>query len=234
MESQTSSIVLDRQSLMKEHQGLVHNIAWQIHQKLRSRRIELEDLVAYGQLGLAQAAERFDPGRDNQFTTFAYHRIRGAVFDGLKKLRWFNAADYHASRYESVAHEVMETERDEATGLAANAAHWFTDVSARLAVVYLASGLEGDGDRAAPQLEDRDAVMPEEHAAMGEMRCLLRERMAELPGRLRDLVQYTYFEGMSIKAAGERLGISKSYASRLHDKALRLLAQALRVGEVVS
>ena len=48
----------------------------------------------------------------------------------------------------------------------------------------------------------------------------------------RQLVQATYFEGCTLKEAGERLGISKAWASRLHARALDQLARALKRSHV--
>lgn len=45
---------------------------------------DLEDLVQHGTLGLIDAANRFDPGRENRFRTYAEFRIRGAILDGLR------------------------------------------------------------------------------------------------------------------------------------------------------
>src|SRR4051794_21525343 len=44
-----------------------------------------DDLYSLGLTGLMQAADRFDPARGASFATYAYHRIRGAVLDGLRR-----------------------------------------------------------------------------------------------------------------------------------------------------
>jgi len=84
------------------HQGLVRAIAWQIHQKVRSR-VDLEDLVAYGCIGLLQSIDAFDAVNGRKFVTYAWHRIRGAVLDGLNDMSWFNRADYERGVYQTAA-----------------------------------------------------------------------------------------------------------------------------------
>ena len=59
---------IERQQLMTSCQGLVRSIAWKIHQRLPAH-VDLEDLVSYGQIGLAEAARDFDSGRGGQFST---------------------------------------------------------------------------------------------------------------------------------------------------------------------
>jgi len=82
------------------HQGLVRAIAWQIHQKVRSR-VDLEDLVAYGCIGLLQSVDAFDAVNGRKFVTYAWHRIRGAVLDGLNEAAWFNRAHYERGVYQT-------------------------------------------------------------------------------------------------------------------------------------
>lgn len=72
---------------IEQCQGLVRSLAVRIHRKLPAC-IELDDLIAYGELGLLEAAQSFDPRRGCQFSTFAYYRIRGAIYDGAAKMGW--------------------------------------------------------------------------------------------------------------------------------------------------
>src|SRR5687767_6547340 len=99
----------NQQQLIVSCQGLVRSIAWKIRCKL-PKHVDLEDLVSYGQLGLAEAARDYDPSRGSQFTTFAYYRVRGAILDGLSKMGWFNRSDYHQGRYEQMANDVLGLE----------------------------------------------------------------------------------------------------------------------------
>src|SRR3954471_9226967 len=50
--------------------------------------VEEGDLVSYGLLGLMNAIERYDPGRDIKFETYAINRIKGAIIDELRSLDW--------------------------------------------------------------------------------------------------------------------------------------------------
>ncbi len=44
-----------------------------------------QDLIQEGMLALICAVDRFDPGRDLRFTTYAYHRIRGQMINLLDR-----------------------------------------------------------------------------------------------------------------------------------------------------
>jgi RNA polymerase sigma factor for flagellar operon FliA len=49
-----------------------------------------------------------------------------------------------------------------------------------------------------------------------------------LPNIEEKLIRLVYFEGATLQEAGDSLGISKSWASRLHTRALEHLASSLR------
>jgi RNA polymerase sigma factor (sigma-70 family) len=48
------------------------------------KRIPLDDLKQYGALGLVRAAAIFDASLGFKFKTYADHRIRGAIMDGIR------------------------------------------------------------------------------------------------------------------------------------------------------
>lgn len=47
--------------------------------------VEINELINDGVLGLYTALERYDPSRHVGFSTYAGHRIRGAMLDGLRR-----------------------------------------------------------------------------------------------------------------------------------------------------
>jgi len=73
----------DRDRLVEQHMHLVHSIAAKLQRRL-GKTMEPGDLVAYGTQGLLEAAKKYDPKHGAAFGTFAYYRIRGAMFDGMR------------------------------------------------------------------------------------------------------------------------------------------------------
>ncbi|HEU0169586.1 MAG TPA: sigma-70 family RNA polymerase sigma factor, partial [Chloroflexota bacterium] len=47
-----------------------------------------EDIISYGVVGLIDAIERYEAGRNVKFSTYAIARIRGAIIDELRSLDW--------------------------------------------------------------------------------------------------------------------------------------------------
>jgi len=71
---------------------------------------------------------------------------------------------------------------------------------------------------------------PEEVLLKNESVTRLLQALPSLSPRQRVLVRGFYFDGRSIDAMAQELGISKSWASRLHTNALRALREALDAG----
>lgn len=215
------------QSLIAEGQGLVRSLAVRISHNIPFR-MDLDDLVAYGQLGLAEAAHDFDPDEGCQFTTFAYYRIRGAIYDGLAKMSWTNRARYNKLRYQRMADEALRQSQDESSrseDSLSDDATWFRNTTRQLGVVYLASHLGDENEES--QFVDRSEPPPAVVASQ-EIAEKLRRLVETLPHAERSILRNVYFEGTTLQEAADRAGVSKSWASRLHAKGLEQLARSLR------
>src|SRR5258708_5017524 len=92
----------DRQKLVDANVPFVRSIAGKIREQL-PREIEFDDLYNYGMQGLLEAAERYDPRHGVTFQTFAYYRVRGAMFDGLRNMGWLPRHEYQRLRFEERA-----------------------------------------------------------------------------------------------------------------------------------
>jgi len=220
------------EDLIFAHQGLVRAIARGIHRSFPSY-IELDDLIGYGQLGLAQAARDFDPDRGIQFSTFAYYRIRGAILDGANQMNWLRRTTRAGDAYDRMSGDVLATDAaDSAAGTGTKQDPvWLADVGGKLGMVFLLSQA-GDESEQRTEVADQNAEMPLECLLDEELKRALRGLIDELPDDARRLVRSAYFEGKTLKEAGEELGISKAWASRLHARSLDQLARGLRRAHV--
>ncbi|TVS13400.1 MAG: sigma-70 family RNA polymerase sigma factor [Planctomycetaceae bacterium] len=70
--------------LILEHLSYVRHVVGRIGVGLPAA-CDREDLESAGMVGLIEAARQFDPGRGVPFSAFALPRIRGAVFDELRR-----------------------------------------------------------------------------------------------------------------------------------------------------
>jgi len=218
----------DRDRLVEQHLSLVQAIAAKLKRTL-GRTIDLEDLVAYGQKGLVEAAQRFDPTQGASFTTFAYYRVRGAMLDGLRTMGWYSRADYARYRAEERANEYLQNqaERDTAakqagpTADASSALESIAEILGGVAAIHLTS-LE-----AAASVADEKLPPPDADLQRVQDQARVREALKTLPEKERALMEMYYFGGKNLGEAAAVLGLSKSWACRLHARAVDLLRAAL-------
>jgi RNA polymerase sigma factor for flagellar operon FliA len=207
-------------NLMASYLGLVRALAWRIHQQL-PRSVELEDLVGYGCVGLAEAARSYNPKLGHKFSTFAFYRIRGAIFDGLSQMHWFRREKFEAREYqESDQPDGLAASEVEST-IAANSA-WFRQAADRLERSFGTTG-----SAAIAEAVDR-AEGAETSAMQRELAGRVRQMVDALPKAAAELFKATYYEGLTLKDAAARQGRDKSWASRLHARVLRQMEISLK------
>jgi len=214
---------------IEENQGLVISLAKSIHRKLPPQ-IGMDDLIAYGQLGLAEAAKSYQDGKGASFSTFAYYRIRGAIHDGISKMSWNSHAAKVQARYQQQAAETLEASAEEGSSRSSSQhdnARWLGQLTEKLAVVYLASHGEETQD-AIQAVADARVERPDEQLANREVQVLLRKLLEQLVPEEQELIRMKYYEGLNLNEAATRLGKSKSWASRMHQSILDRLARALK------
>ena len=225
-----SKEVLER---FHSHMDLVELIARQLAREL-GRTAELDDLRAMGHQGLLEAARRFDEGRGVTFRRFANYRVRGAMLDGVRKSAPLPRRAHARIRALEAALLVAETTaEDAASGVLG------IDRRAReRAEVDRTFGGYGDGHGGRPSWRRRPlgdegepsavdtTLSPEEAVAEAELRKMVIDALEELPAEERELVRRHYLEGERFDHVAASLGLSKSWGSRLHTRAVARLTEA--------
>lgn len=216
-----------RARLVEEHVRLAFKAAHLVYPRVRAH-VAFEDVVSLAKTGLAEAAQRYDPDMGASFSTFAWYRVYGAVIDGLRRAaslprrEWARlvalrgAADYLEQR-----NERERGARDAPEQTSAEALAVIRDALNAIKVIYMTSletlreATEFDPPAPDPTAEERI-----DSERMGRR---LRIALRRLPDKERDLMTKHYFEGKNLDEAGTELGISKSWASRLHARAVEKL-----------
>jgi RNA polymerase sigma factor for flagellar operon FliA len=225
-----------RRRLVEEHLPMVRAIAVQVRRQL-SERLELDELVGYGSTGLLEAAGRFDPVHGVKFATFAWHRVRGAIYDGLREMGHLKRGDYARLQVATRAAEVLENLAERELGAAqaggpAAAPSVEDDLRAlhealsNVTATYVAS-LEALAEQGAEFAAEEAPLDDALDARQAPAR--VRAVLGSLPEKERHFIEKHYFEGKTLLEAGAELGLSKSWASRLHARAVELLRDRLKV-----
>jgi RNA polymerase sigma factor FliA len=220
-----------RAEVLQKYGPYVRSLAAQVRKQFNAM-LEMDELVSYGQVGLLEAAERFDPKVGANFLTFAHYRIKGAIFDGLRKMGVLKGAEARSAAVSERANSYMGSLSDQDHGSNRRGSHDddVRDISSAvqgLAMVF-ATSLEGTEGL---QLSD-EALPADERLELEQMKSRVRAAIEKLPEKERKLLQGYYFQAKTLEEAGAAIGQSKSWASRLHARAVDQLKKILEEDEL--
>ncbi|WP_437204145.1 sigma-70 family RNA polymerase sigma factor [Planctomicrobium sp. SH664] len=176
--------------------------------------VDSDNLASAGILGLVEAAGQFDTTRGIDFRTFAYHRIRGAILDELR--RNCPLSQHVLQQWSSIRHawELLGENASPAT-LARHCGLTEAEVEDCIAAVRLTqpeSWSEELSNWQRPDTAHSDLI--DQLDAVDEQR-LLANAIEQLPDRLRAILSMYYTDELRLAEIGEVLGLSESRVSRL-------------------
>lgn len=217
---------------------LVKSIARRISSKL-PKHYDLEDLISDGVVGLLAATERFDPSRGVKFETFATYYIKGSILDNLPKIPTVKnntqqkqqpqqpQQDDENYSYEdentnedSLSDEEVESDSNLLYNKISNMTYSY--------ILSLDAPTGSDSDEAFSlinQIGKVDSVQFD--IEFEELQNLLRVVIEQLPMQERTTLKYYYFSKMPFNEIGKKLGLSESWVSRIHKRALEQLRSKL-------
>jgi RNA polymerase sigma factor for flagellar operon FliA len=187
--------------------------------RIRTGRVTLDDLRAFGREGLLDAARTFEQGRGVPFGAWAAIRIRGAILDGLgqwgslprRLLRELKALE--AREWESDARRDGEAPRKAVP----------SPTSDRSAFTALQPN--------APCAKTIDTNRtPEDALAKAQVVARLRELVEQLPKPERELVEGCYWGDQTVEQVSARLGKTRSWGSRRLSLAIESMRRELERG----
>lgn len=192
--------------------------------------VSVDELASAGALGLISAIEAFDPSLGIKFETFSAQRIRGAMYDELRRQDWVPrlVRDRAKRMAEAVDRFRLENGRpptaDEVEESLGITGEEFDRLQrdARPASVFPISQSRRHRSRWRDEpeinsLADDGAADP----ARQTQRRMLREYMARGLSEIERLIFLLYYyEQMSMDEIGKTLGISESRVCQLHKRLL--------------
>jgi len=205
---------------------LVEAIAVQV---LRSvgRMGELDDLVAAGREGLLAAARRFDPTRGVPFGAYANRRVRGAIIDSVRQQSSLPRRAYERLAALEAAALVSDGQADQvfAAGTAPDTSAARRALEEHLSSLVVAATV---GMVTEERGETENDGSPEEAFLRAELAQLVSNSLSELDEVEGTLMRRHYFGGEYLDEIARDLDISKSWASRIHARAIDRLRKRLR------
>lgn len=244
----TNSLVKDdyspvnstRDQLILEYAPLIKYIAQKIAARLPAN-IELDDLISSGVIGLMDAIEKYDSGRDNKFKTYAEFRIRGAILDELRAQDWVpRSVREKAKQLERVYSKIeqrlgRQATDDEVCEELGIGAEEFHDMLNQVRSVSLLSyddlssfskadkrSLHGYGEAGSK------SPTPFNEVNVASVKRVIADAIGDLPEKQRLVLSLYYFEDLNLKEIGRVLDVTESRVSQLHTQAILRLKSKLR------
>ncbi|MEI8348467.1 MAG: FliA/WhiG family RNA polymerase sigma factor [Pseudomonadota bacterium] len=234
-----------KDEIIVEYAPLIKYIALKIASRLPPN-IELDDLISCGVIGLMDAIEKFDPGRDNKFKTYAEFRIRGAILDELRAQDWVPRSVREKAKMVEKTYAKLESKlgrpaSDEEMCSALNLNQdEFHDLLNKVKSVSLLniddSALFNHGDKKLMSgvLESHNrSTNPYSAVSYKDIRDKIKEGIRELPEKQRLVLSLYYYEDLNLKEIGQVLDVTESRVSQLHTQAILRLRSKLK-GQVDS
>ncbi len=235
-----------RDRLILTYAPLVKYVAGRLGSGLPAH-VDDGDLVSYGLLGLMGAIERYDPGRDVKFETYAIARIKGQIIDELRSMDWVPRSVRARARDIERAMAELEKKLERAPtdeeiakklGISEDELEESLSDIARSSIAALDElwTVSGDGDQVAliDTIEDDSAPDPQSSLSVTEQKEALADAIARLPEREKLVVTLYYYEELTLREIGEVLSVTESRVSQLHTKAILRLKAHLSSAEAAA
>lgn len=200
-----------RDELILLHASWARLVARDVFLRVRSRSIDWGEFAQNATIGLIEAIDRFEPERGVEFRTFARHRVRGAVFNGLRQL-WGQATPptVDVARTMSLAEDEEEDALESFVSwtVGVGIGHWLD----------VASMPTGEADTQGPYGSlEKDQKYE-----------LLRKVVGLLPEREAMVITMHYFQHVPFVEVAGVLNVTKGRVSQMHKQGIRRLRECLR------
>ncbi len=212
--------------LIEEYVDLVKIVAGRMY-NFYGAKIEYDDLIGFGIIGLIDSIERFDISKNIKFETYAQIRIRGTIIDNIRKLDWVprslrkkskevqegmsklenqlgrNPTNDELSQYLNIPLEELES--------------ILSDIS-NFNISSLEDLLANSGEYNIKRNNEKDT--PEEIYEKEELREILASTIDGLPDNEKKVISLYYYEELTYKEISYIMELSESRISQIHSKAI--------------
>jgi RNA polymerase sigma factor for flagellar operon FliA len=212
---------LDRQ-LYERYLPIVRRIAMKMVRRLPSQ-ITMDDLIGAGWVGMVEALRRRDGiPTEEQFESYAAHRVRGAILDYLRSLDPMTRKMRGASRQITAAIKAFTARVGRAPQEEEIAGELGMDLEGYRVLLHQVA----QADPTRVELTDfssprsRSDIAPDIMAQRHELADRIARAVEQMPERLQLILSLYYQEECSFRAVGEVLGVTEARICQLHAEAI--------------
>lgn len=233
-----------RDRLVVNYSPLVKYAAGRVYAR-STGAIEQQDLYSWGVVGLLDAIETYDSGRNTKFESYAISKIRWAILDELRREDWVprrirmraqEVERANARLSQSLRRPPVEEEVADELGISLREYRGFLEQYSRAQVSSLESRLEVDGGLGAEfqtLVLDPNARDPQSEAERGEIRAQLADAIGGLKEQERLVATFYFYEGLTLKEIGRALGLTEGRISQILRQALNKLREGLNDRQIL-
>jgi RNA polymerase sigma factor for flagellar operon FliA len=225
-----SGTVEDRNRLVLYYAPLVKLVASRFAARMRSVQ-SVNDYCSFGQFGLVEAIDKFDPTAGLPFATYAATRIQGAILD---ELRWDDILPKRMRarvRTYQVARDGLESDLRRPPTLTEVAIYLGVTVAeareledqAAMSGYFVPLSMAGDDQGGAVVGSGGAPLLPSVGAEQAAMRETVKGALLRLSERQRQVLVLHYLEGFQKSEIAQALGIERSKVTHLISQGLRNL-----------
>lgn len=213
--------------LIENYIELVKIVAGRMYNYYGSK-VEYDDLLGFGVLGLIDSIDKFDIGKNIKFSTYAQIRIRGEIIDNIRKLDWIPRSLRSKSREVQLVISKLENqlgrkpenlEIAQAMNLNLEDLEDLLSDMASFNIYSLEEMVSETGDYLMDTREN-NIETPEEVLDNKVMKSILMSAIEDLEGNEQLVISLYYYEELTYREIGEILNLSESRISQIHSKAV--------------
>lgn len=215
-----------KEELIIKYIPLVKIVAGRMYNFYGSK-VEFDDLVGYGVLGLIDSIDKFDLDKNIKFETYAQIRIRGSIIDNIRKLDWIPRS--LRKKAKEVQKAMLELENKLGHAPSNEELSSYMDISidevenllSDISTFNMISLEEFLTDKSDGVLESKsDLDSPEFIYEKSEIQGNLIEAIEELPEKEKLIISLYYYDELTYKEIGNILNLSESRISQIHSKSI--------------
>ena len=230
-------------SLVEEYLPLVRTTVGRLAMSLPSH-VSQDDLNSAGLLGLLHALRSFDPTAGASFETYARIRVRGAIFDELRRMDWVPRLIHDKSRKiqnaiaeleQALGRSPSEAETASALGIDMDTyERWMEEIRPVTFVCLDSAGHPGNEDSNSlhESIIDHSQESPSDGASRNELKELIFKKLSSLPDTQRKVLSLYYVEGLRLREIAAAFGLTESRISQIHSQAVLALRAFIEKHEV--
>ncbi len=230
---------LDRRMIQKE---LVEKYQYLVRFVIRRtnisppRELDYDDLLSYGNMGLLDAIDRYNPALGYAFQTYAASRIRGAILDELRRFDWISrtgrekihALEKASEQVLQETGEVSNRRLREKLGMSEEQFREVLEIANRSYIGFLDEELVlEDSEVSKSSILTGDEPGPEEVTENMDEIEKLYKAMNDLTEREKKLIYLYYFKYWNFHDIAVEFSLSESRISQLHKRVLSKLKERL-------